>query len=218
MKKQNLVLVIITFFLVTWLPCQADDILYVCAQKNKGSLRLVDDYNQCLKSEYPVTLNGFAGYIVELGSIEGMIGAGQFTTSSEIPIGISFSYGYPDATDTSRNQVYIFDDFIIPETGVVIDLNSNDDPQFNQVVNAIKNGLPPGSAFYAALGFHPSPPFLKRGAFYDSSPIIIPQNSRIRFLRLIIDPFTITSPSYATETLWEISLTHFKIVAFGSPQ
>lgn len=62
MKKQTLfavIFVIISFLLVTWLPCQADD-MYGCAKKKNGQLRIVSDPSKCLKSEYPITLYGTA--------------------------------------------------------------------------------------------------------------------------------------------------------------
>lgn len=62
MKKQTVIiaiLMILSFLLITWLPCHADDI-YGCAKKNKGTFRIVSDHSQCKKSEYPVTLYGTA--------------------------------------------------------------------------------------------------------------------------------------------------------------
>lgn len=62
MKKQHFFIAILVIFTITicaWLPCQADDnVLYGCAQKKKGNLRLVSDPSQCKKSEYPVTFSG----------------------------------------------------------------------------------------------------------------------------------------------------------------
>lgn len=61
MKKQTIIIVMLTilsFLLVTWIPCQADDVLCGCAKIKKGTLRIIDCSSQCLKSEYPVTLNG----------------------------------------------------------------------------------------------------------------------------------------------------------------
>jgi len=63
MKKQTIIiamLTILSFLLVTWLPCQADDVLCGCAKIKKGTLRIIDCSSQCLKSEYPVTISGTA--------------------------------------------------------------------------------------------------------------------------------------------------------------
>jgi hypothetical protein len=62
MKMRKKAFVIVTIFgllLITWLPCQADDI-YGCAKKKNGQLRIVSDHSKCLKSEYPITLYGTA--------------------------------------------------------------------------------------------------------------------------------------------------------------
>lgn len=61
MKKHILLvttMVIIGIVLMTWLPCQADDISG-CYKKNKGTLRILPDPSKgCLKSEIPITLQG----------------------------------------------------------------------------------------------------------------------------------------------------------------
>lgn len=66
MRKQTILISILTIFcflIVAGLPCQADDnVLYGCAQKKKGNLRLVTDPSKCNKSEYPVTLSGVNPY------------------------------------------------------------------------------------------------------------------------------------------------------------
>ncbi len=60
MKTRTIIAIIMTlsFLLIAWLPCQADDVLCGCAKIKKGTLRLIDCNSQCLKSEYPVTLSG----------------------------------------------------------------------------------------------------------------------------------------------------------------
>ena len=60
MKKIILIVAVLLFCSITmvWLPCEAQDALYGCAKTNKGTFRLVSNPNQCLKSEYPVTLSG----------------------------------------------------------------------------------------------------------------------------------------------------------------
>jgi hypothetical protein len=61
MKKETTIiaiLAILSFLLVTILPCQADDI-YGCYPKKGGTLRIVSNLSRCkIKSEYPVTLSG----------------------------------------------------------------------------------------------------------------------------------------------------------------
>lgn len=61
MKKEPIIIAMVTiisFLLFAILPCQADDnVLYGCAQKKKGNLRLVSDPSKCNKSEYSVTLS-----------------------------------------------------------------------------------------------------------------------------------------------------------------
>jgi hypothetical protein len=61
MKKETTmiaILAILSFLLVTILPCQADDI-YGCYPKKGGTLRIVSNLSKCkIKSEYPVTLSG----------------------------------------------------------------------------------------------------------------------------------------------------------------
>jgi hypothetical protein len=64
MKKQTKIIAMLTivgFLLVTWLPCQAGDVLCGCVKIKKGALRIIDCSSQCLKSEYAVTLSGGAG-------------------------------------------------------------------------------------------------------------------------------------------------------------
>jgi hypothetical protein len=61
MKKETTIiaiLAILSFLLVTILPCQADDVVCGCAKTKKGTFRIIDCSGQCLKSEYPVTLSG----------------------------------------------------------------------------------------------------------------------------------------------------------------
>jgi hypothetical protein len=61
MKKETTIiaiLAILSFLLVTILPCQADDI-YGCYPKKGGTLRIVSNLSKCkTKTEYPVTLSG----------------------------------------------------------------------------------------------------------------------------------------------------------------
>jgi hypothetical protein len=60
MRKQAFTLItILGLLLITWLPCHAEDnVIYGCAKKKNGQLRLVSNPSKCLKSEYAVTLNG----------------------------------------------------------------------------------------------------------------------------------------------------------------
>ncbi|MCG2722237.1 MAG: hypothetical protein L6290_09520 [Thermodesulfovibrionales bacterium] len=54
-----IVISIISFLLVTWLPCKADDsVINACYKKKNGQLRLVSDPSQCLKSELPISWGG----------------------------------------------------------------------------------------------------------------------------------------------------------------
>ena len=78
MKKQTIIiamLTILSFLLVTWLPCQADDVLCGCAKIKKGTLRIIDCSSQCLKSEYAVTLSGDAGGGGQTGKLACVTGA-----------------------------------------------------------------------------------------------------------------------------------------------
>ncbi|MDQ7787156.1 MAG: hypothetical protein RDU01_06070 [Thermodesulfovibrionales bacterium] len=59
-KSIMAILIICSFLLITWLPCQAEDVLCGCAKTKKGTLRLIDCSSQCLKSEYPVTFSGIS--------------------------------------------------------------------------------------------------------------------------------------------------------------
>jgi hypothetical protein len=57
-KQTIFTITIIGLIFVACLPCQgADNIIYGCYQKEHGQLRIVNDYNQCLLSELPITWN-----------------------------------------------------------------------------------------------------------------------------------------------------------------
>jgi len=50
--------VVLCFFLVTVLPCWADDVVCGCAKIKTGTFRIIDCGSQCKTSEFPVTLSG----------------------------------------------------------------------------------------------------------------------------------------------------------------
>lgn len=54
------VLTLLCFTFVPWSTCAAADELYGCAIKKNGLLRIVNDHSECLHSEVPVTLTGYA--------------------------------------------------------------------------------------------------------------------------------------------------------------
>lgn len=59
MKKQTAaigVLTMLCFLLVIWLPCQADDNIYICKNTNTEKPRFVNAPTKCKKTEYLVTL------------------------------------------------------------------------------------------------------------------------------------------------------------------
>lgn len=143
-----------------------------------------------------------------LGTTDGVIGGGTFTTSSEEPIGIYFSYGYG-----FYGGVYVFDDILITGGGE-IELLPGDDPEFTDIVNALTDGTPEGESFSAAFGIAP---FSSKGSYWDASPIPIIQDSIIESLVLTIDDFSFISTPYpGGETLWETGLINYTISAYGT--
>jgi hypothetical protein len=61
MKKEiNIIgmISILSFLLITVLPCQAADVICGCAKTKKGTFRIIDCSSKCLTSEYPVTVSG----------------------------------------------------------------------------------------------------------------------------------------------------------------
>lgn len=159
-------------------------------------------------------LNSFAGYAWSssiLGTIDGTIGGGIFTISSEEPNGIYFSYGYGD-----YGGVYVFDDILITQGGK-IELSPDEDPEFADIVNALIDGTPGGESFSTALGISP---FSFKSSYYYALPIQIPENSIIESLVLTIDDFSFTSTLYDygdfIETLWETPPIDYSISTYGT--
>ncbi len=60
MKKLNIVLItVFTFLIVAGLSSRGDaNKIYGCYQNENGRLRLLNDYDECLKSEEPIPLTG----------------------------------------------------------------------------------------------------------------------------------------------------------------
>jgi hypothetical protein len=110
-KSIMAILIICSFLFITWLPCQADDVLCGCAKIKKGTLRVIDCNSQCLKSEYAVTLSGSSQQQQSM-TLQCITGALYYTISDPLnycndPYSLNITNPYP----SSSNPTDIFQVF-----------------------------------------------------------------------------------------------------------
>lgn len=120
MKKGTIIaamLSILSFLLITILPCQADDI-YGCYPKKGGRLRIVGSPGKCKKSEYAVTVNGTSSQTQAVDPIVGHWSFMQYTDGTSGSINPQSNPNVcvgdldinPDLTYTAWNTCRIGDD------------------------------------------------------------------------------------------------------------
>lgn len=88
-KSIMAILIICSFLLITWLPCQADDVLCGCAKNENGQLRIIDCSSKCLESEHAVTLSGGAGGGGQTGQLACVTGLMRHPTETGADIEIT---------------------------------------------------------------------------------------------------------------------------------